>query len=180
MVTRIILTASLLSILTSSCDKDESSFAGVPQPSNFPQPIYDFSQNPVSEAGFALGKKIFYDPLLSRDTTIACADCHISYAAFSHPDHATSHGIDNLFGRRNALPIQNMIWKTGFFWDGGVPHLDLVPLNAIKSPVEMDEDPARVLEKLRAHPEYPGMFKEAFGTEEITTANLRSIRAASR
>jgi cytochrome c peroxidase len=65
-----------------------------------------------------------------------------------------------------------MIWKTGFFWDGGVPNLDLVPLNAITSPVEMDEDPARVLEKLRAHPEYPAMFEAAFGSREITTANF--------
>ena len=161
-----------IALIFAACGKDEQPFAGVPQPSNLPQPVYDFSQNPVTEAGFALGKKLFYDRLLSRDTSVACADCHISYAAFSHPDHPTSHGIDNLFGRRNALPVQNMIWKTGFFWDGGVPNLDLVPLNAIQSPVEMDEKPARVLEKLRAHPEYPAMFKNAFGTEEITTADF--------
>lgn len=159
-------------MLLASCGKDEQPFAGVPQPSNLPQPVYDFDQNPVTEAGFALGKKLFYDRLLSRDNTIACADCHISYAAFSHPDHPTSHGIDSQFGRRNALPVQNMIWKTGFFWDGGVPNLDLVPLNAIQSPVEMDETPAHVLEKLRAHPEYPALFKNAFGTEEISTANF--------
>ena len=161
-----------IALIFAACGKDEQPFAGVPQPSNLPKPVYDFSQNPVTEAGFALGKKLFYDRLLSRDTSVACADCHISYAAFSHPDHPTSHGIDNLFGRRNALPVQNMIWKTGFFWDGGVPNLDLVPLNAIQSPVEMDEKPARVLEKLRAHPEYPAMFKNAFGTEEITTADF--------
>lgn len=165
-------TCFLLALLLASCGKDEQPFVGVPQPSNFPQPIYNLAQNPVTEAGFALGKRLFYDRLLSRDTTIACADCHISYAAFSHPDHPTSHGIDNLFGRRNALPIQNMIWKTGFFWDGGVPNLDLVPLNAIQSPVEMDENPAYVLEKLRAHPEYPAMFEAAFGTKEISTANF--------
>lgn len=162
----------LAALIWGACGKEEQPFAGVPQPANFPQPVYDLAANPVNEAGFALGKRLFYDRLLSRDTSIACADCHISYAAFSHPDHPTSHGIDNLFGRRNALPVQNMIWKTGFFWDGGVPNLDLVPLNAITSPVEMDEDPARVLEKLRAHPEYPAMFEAAFGSREITTANF--------
>lgn len=164
----------LLAGLSTGCRKDDPQqpFTGPLLPANFGPPIYDLTLNPVSEAGFALGKKLFYDPLLSRDTTIACADCHISYAAFSHPDHPTSHGIKGLFGRRNALPVQNMLWKTSFFWDGGVPNLDLVPLNAIQSPVEMDESPAHVLEKLRAHPQYPGMFKEVFGTEEITTARF--------
>lgn len=151
---------------------DPQPFTGPFLPPNLPAPTYDLGQNPVTESGFALGKKLFYDKILSRDGTIACADCHISYAAFSHPDHPTSHGIDNLFGRRNALPIQNMLWNKEFFWDGGVPNLDLVPLNAIQSPVEMDENPAHVLEKLRAHPQYPALFRAAFGTEEINTARF--------
>lgn len=156
------------------CKKDDPAvpFEGPFLPANFPEPVYDLAKNPVTEPGFALGKKLFYDPILSRDNTIACGDCHISFAAFSHPDHPTSHGIDNLFGRRNALPVQNMLWRTSFFWDGGVPHLDVVPLNAIQSPVEMDEDPANILEKLRKHQQYPTMFKAAFGTEEINTARF--------
>lgn len=160
--------------LLAACGKDapEQVFTGPRLPANFPAPTYDLSQNPVTEAGFVLGKKIFYEKALSRDSTIACADCHISYAAFSHPDHPTSHGIDNQFGRRNAPAIQNMLWKKGFFWDGGVPNLDLVPLNAIQSPVEMDENPAEVLERLRQDEQYRRMFNAAFGTEEITTARF--------
>ncbi|MCC6461360.1 MAG: cytochrome-c peroxidase [Saprospiraceae bacterium] len=170
----------LLLLLLAACRKDEPAapFSGPFLPANFPAPAYDLALNPVTEDGFALGKKLFYERLLSRDTTIACADCHISYAAFSHPDHATSHGIDGLFGKRNAPAVQNMLWRTSFFWDGGVPNLDLVPLNAIQSPVEMDESPARVLEKLRAHPEYPAMFKKAFGSEEVNTA--RFLQALSQ
>jgi cytochrome c peroxidase len=156
-----------------ACKKDEKVlFTGPFVPSNFPQPTYDLSVNPVTEAGFSLGKKLFYEKLLSRDTTINCGSCHISFSAFSHPEHPTSHGIDNQFGRRNSIAIQNVLWKKGFFWDGGVPNLDLVPLNAITSVVEMDEDPARVLEKLRQHPAYPAMFKAAFGSEEINTATF--------
>lgn len=153
-------------------------FDGPQLPANFPQPHYDLTKKPVTESGFALGKRLFYDRILSRDTTIACADCHISYAAFSHPDHPTSHGIDNLFGRRNALAVQNMLWKKDFFWDGGVPSLDLVPLNAIQSPVEMDSDPATVLERLRNQASYRNMFKAVFGSEEITTA--RFLQALSQ
>lgn len=147
-------------------------FEGPKMPANFPAPAYNLSQNPVTEAGFNLGKKLFYDKIISRDSTISCADCHISYSAFSHPDHPTSHGIDNLFGRRNALAVQNMLWGKEFFWDGGVPNLDLVPLNAIQSPVEMDNTPAEVLNRLKQNAEYKAMFKAAFGTEEVTTARF--------
>lgn len=175
-----LIIGALLALLLSACEKEDKKepFIGPKLPSNFPQPAYDLSANPVTEAGFALGKKLFYDPILSRDNTIACADCHISYAAFTHPDHPVSHGIDNLFGKRNALPVQNMLWRTSFFWDGGVPNLDLVPLNPIQNPVEMDESPAVVLEKLRNHPEYPGLFREAFGSEEVNTA--RFLQAMSQ
>jgi cytochrome c peroxidase len=164
----------LFALIFAACGEDETMqpFTGPQLPSNFPAPVYDLSLNPVTEAGFALGKKIFYDKILSRDSTIACADCHISFAAFSHPEHPTSHGIDNLFGRRNAPAIQNMLWEREFFWDGGVPNLDLVPLNAIQSPVEMDENPAVVLERLRQNAQYRAMFKAAFGTEEVTTARF--------
>ncbi len=166
-----LFTVALLSFFACK-QQEEAPFEGPSMPSNFTTPVYDVAGNPVTKAGFVLGKKLFYDKLLSRDTTINCATCHISYAAFSNPAHPTSHGIDNLFGRRNAPAIQNMFWRTGFFWDGGVPNLDLVPLNAIQSPVEMDESPALVLEKLRKHPQYPALFKQAFGTEEINTTTF--------
>ncbi len=161
-------------LLIGGCQKDAPTptFEGPFLPANFPQPIYDLRQNPVTEAGFTLGKRLFYDPILSRDNTVACGDCHVSFAAFTHPDHPVSHGINDLLGRRNALPIQNTLWRKTFFWDGGVPHLDLAPLNAIQNPVEMDEDPGRILQKLRAHPQYPQLFKAAFGTEEINTARF--------
>jgi len=164
----------LFALIFSACTEDEQlqPFTGPQLPSNFPAPVYDLSLNPVTEAGFALGKKIFYDKVLSRDSTIACSDCHISFGAFSHPEHPTSHGIDNLFGRRNAPAIQNMLWNSEFFWDGGVPNLDLVPLNAIQNPVEMDENPAEVLMRLRQNDQYKAMFKKAFGTDEITTAQF--------
>ena len=67
------------------------------------------------------------------------------------------------------MPVFNAIFKKTFFWDGGVHNIDLIALNPIKNPVEMDEDPAKVIEKLNAHPEYPSLFKKAFGTSQITS-----------
>lgn len=169
-------------LLLGSCQKDTTTTAfnyALPTPSNFPAPIYDFSKNPITPEGFALGRRLFYDPLLSRDGFIACGDCHISHSAFSHPDHATSHGIGGQFGRRNAPAMQNLAWRKSFFWDGGVPHLDLVPLNAIQNPVEMDEKPVNIVRKLNQHAQYPALFRAAFGTKDTVTGALM-LRALSQ
>ena len=177
-----LFSAIFLLILAGSCKKDtELSEADItmPMPANFPGVLYNFGANPITKEGFELGRKLFYDPVLSRDSTISCADCHISFSAFSHPDHTTSHGIDGLFGRRNALPIQNLAWVPAFFWDGGVPHLDVVPLNAIESPVEMDEKPWVVVEKLQRSSFYPALFRAAF-PEEDTISGINMLQALSQ
>ncbi len=158
-----------------ACHKDEPQVEEIKftTPQNFPAPTYDFSKNEVTKEGFELGRRLFYDPIFSRDSSISCGDCHISFSAFSHPDHVVSHGINGLLGTRNAPAVQNMAWKTSFFWDGGVPNLDLVPLNAIQNPVEMDESPAHVVFKLNRHPQYPALFRAAFpGQDTISGATM--------
>lgn len=136
-------------------------------PGNFPQPVYALTQNQPTRAGVLLGRALFYDGNLSRDGSIACAECHNQAYAFTHHQHDVSHGIDNRVGTRNSMPIQNLAWATDFFWDGGVHNLDLVPIAPIENPVEMDEQSANVVAKLRKSSKYPAMFKAAFGTEEI-------------
>ena len=147
-------------------------------PSNFEEPVYDLSKKPVSEAGFQLGRKLFYDGRLSRDGTISCAECHSQPYAFTHHGHIVSHGIDNRVGRRNAPPIQNTAWMTSFFWDGGVFDLDLFSLAPIMNPVEMDETMTNVIDKIAADTTYQRMFKEAYDTEEVSTS--RFLRALSQ
>src|SRR5687768_4241312 len=141
-------------------------------PSNFPSPVYDLSVNPLTEEGIALGKMLFYDASLSRDNTISCGFCHQQPAAFTHHGHDVSHGIGDQLGRRNSLPIQNLLWYKNFLWDGGVHNLDLVPLNAISNPVEMDEEVPTILEKLQYKQKYKDQFRAAFGTEEITSVEF--------
>ncbi len=141
-------------------------------PANFPEPTYDLSKNPITKDDFELGKALFNDPILSRNLTISCAECHSQSSGFTHHGHDLSHGIDNRKGTRNALPIQNMAWESEFFWDGGVGDLDFVPIAPIENPVEMDENTGNVLAKLRKTQKYPPMFKKAFGSKEITLATF--------
>lgn len=140
------------------------------KPINFPEPTYTFDNNPVTKEGFLLGKRIFFDPILSRDGSVACSNCHQQGTAFADAQqHAFSRGVDEQLGARNAPSLANMAFYKEFLWDGGITHLDFVPTNAITSEVEMDETMSNVVGKLNNIPEYKNMFKEAFGVEEVTS-----------
>jgi cytochrome c peroxidase len=157
-------------------DVDVSDDISFKVPSNFPAPHYDFMDNEVTNERFALGRKLFYDPILSRDNTISCGSCHQQAGAFAHIDHKLSHGIDGLLGTRNSPVIYNLAWHSNFFWDGGVTHIELQPINPITNPVEMDETIANVVDKLRKNTEYPDLFKAAYGSDSITSqAMLRAL-----
>lgn len=137
-------------------------------PKGFPKPVYDFKNNPLTEEGFELGRKLFYDPILSKDNTISCAGCHLQQTGFTHVDHDLSHGIDGKIGTRNSLTIQNLAWSKNFMWDGGVNHLDVQAIAPITSEVEMDETLENVVQKLNSNATYQNLFEKAFGTKKIT------------
>jgi len=160
-----------LSVFILACTKQDlmERFFGFKQPENFPPTVY---KKEVTQAGFELGRKLFYEPRLSRNNTVSCGSCHIQSAAFTHHGHDISHGIDDRLGNRNATPIMNMAWHNTFMWDGGVFDLDLQPIVPITNVVEMDETIENVLNKLRNHPQYPELFKKAYGSTEITSAKM--------
>jgi cytochrome c peroxidase len=137
-------------------------------PQGWPKPHYDFKKNPLTEEGFELGRKLFYDPILSRDNTISCSSCHLQATGFTHVDHDLSHGIDGKIGTRNSLALMNLAWSKDLMWDGGVNHLEVQPLNPITSPLEMDETLENVVQKLQQTQDYPSLFERAFGTSKIT------------
>ncbi len=138
-------------------------------PENFPGTIYDLTANPVTEKGFYLGKKLFYDAKLSSDGIISCGFCHQQPSAFTHHGHPVSHGVEGRLGKRNAPSIVNVLWQKTFFWDGGVNHLDYVSLNAINNPNEMNESLDHILVKLNEDKAYKNEFREAFGSDTISS-----------
>ena len=137
-------------------------------PKNWPKPVYDFKNNPLTEEGFQLGRNLFYDPILSKDNTISCASCHLQATGFTHVDHDLSHGIEGKIGTRNSLTLQNLAWNKNFMWDGGVNHLDVQAIAPITSEVEMNETLENVVVKLQKSDKYVALFEKAFGTKKIT------------
>lgn len=137
-------------------------------PDYFPKPIYTFEKNPLSIEKIELGRALFHDPILSKDNTISCASCHSSYNAFSHTDHALSHGINNQIGTRNAPALMNLAWHKSFMWDGAINHLDFQALAPISNSKEMDEKIETVAKKLQSSKIYPKLFYLAFNDSIIT------------
>lgn len=148
------------------------------QPAHFPKPYYTLEKNSVSKEKVLLGRALFYDPILSADSTISCESCHMPYTAFAHTDHALSHGIKDLVGKRNALALMNLAWEAHFMWDGSIKHLDFQSLAPIENPLEMGEKLQQVVSKLQRNERYKKQFKKAWGTEEIDGEKvLKSLSA---
>jgi cytochrome c peroxidase len=142
------------------------------RPEHWPAPQYAFEKNPLTTDGFALGRTLFYDPILSIDSTVSCASCHFQYTAFAHVDHPTSHGVASRIGKRNAPGLMNLAWYPSFHWDGGVLDLNGQAINPMTHPDEMGSSLADILVKLNRDPWYRAEFKKVFGINQIKTDHL--------
>ncbi len=141
-------------------------------PAGWPAPTYAFGGNPLTEEGFTLGRKLFYDGRLSKDGNFPCGSCHMQVVAFATFGHPLSHGFNNSHTLRNAPGLFNLNWLSELHWDGGINHIEVQPLAPLTSPIEMAEDVENVLNKLRQDAEYKRMFKAAFGDENITSQKM--------
>lgn len=142
-------------------------------PKGWPKPARDiFAGNPLTEEGFQLGKKLFYDGRLSKDGNIPCASCHQQFAAFATYDHDFSHGFNNSFTKRNAPPLFNLAWMKELHWDGAINHIEVQPLAPITASNEMAETLENVLAKLNADTAYKRLFKAAFGDAMINSQRM--------
>ena len=166
----------VLSYLNCSNDDSNSGYQPTAQPLDVPEifsnniiaPVIP-SDNPQTVEGVALGKKLFFDNILSADGTKACASCHAPQSAFT--DNApTSVGIDGIAGTRNSMPIFNLAWNYSerFNWDGAALSLERQAEEPVQNPIELHSEWANVVARLQNHPEYPELFQLAFNTSTIT------------
>lgn len=136
------------------------------------------SDNPMTQEGVQLGRHLFYDPILSADSTISCASCHLPELAFT--DGLTkSVGINGQESNRSSMSLVNVgFYYSGLFWDGRVQTLEEQSLHPIEDPVEQGNDLNTVIEKLRDHPYYAPQFRKAFGIEDRSQINRIHIGRA--
>lgn len=164
-------------ILLASCGKDDE-----PQVVLDPTPnVIDFGRFPPpglpadnlpTKAGVQLGRMLFYEKALSKNSTMSCADCHQQKDMFSDI-RQFSVGVDSMAGRRQAMSVFNLAWHTiGFFWDGRAATIREQALHPIQDPVEMNESLDNVVSKLSAMKIYQDQFIRAFGTPDITEERI--------
>ena len=131
------------------------------------------ASNPTTTRGVDLGKKLFFDKLLSIDNTVSCASCHLPEFAFSDTIQF-SEGIRGQRTKRNSPPIANLLWMNRFFWDGRSESLEAQAIEPILSKVEMGLTRESLERRLRNHSEYPSAFKLAFENSDLITSDLVS------
>lgn len=129
------------------------------------------ANNPMTVEGVELGRRLFYDPVLSVDSTVSCASCHNLQGSFTD-NLAVSTGVKGRTGRRSSMAIINMAFMNkGLFWDGRAQTMEEQALKPVEDHLEMDENWPMVERKLQRNSKYPELFRKAFGIQnksEIT------------
>ena len=145
-------------------------------PFGFPDMIIPFD-NQLSIEGVELGRKLFNDPILSANNTLACSGCHIKNNSFSQNERF-SIGIDGVKGFRNASALINLGWNTSFNWDGSINTLEEQAFEPVTNPIEMHSKWVDVENKLNNDSMYSVLFKKVFGIDYIDSNHV--VKAISQ
>ncbi|OGI18489.1 MAG: hypothetical protein A3B68_07020 [Candidatus Melainabacteria bacterium RIFCSPHIGHO2_02_FULL_34_12] len=158
-------------------EKGKEGMSGIPDSRGLPwqasMTINVVTVDPKAE----LGKKLFFDPILSKDGTVSCASCHKPEHGFAD-DKPVSIGIKGQKGERNTPTAFNTANLKFLFWDGRASSLEEQVLGPIENPVEMGEKVSNVLEKLNKNPGYAKEFATIFKKTPISTSQLVHAIAA--
>ena len=174
----------LIGFVAGSCNKpaDEDSFTNAYElkiPKGLP-PMDPFipADNPMTVEGVALGRKLFYDPILSDDGSQSCSSYHKQEFGFGDP-RQFSVGVDGSFGNRQAMTLINLGWnQNGFFWDGRAATLEELVFEPVRNPIEMNTTWPEVEAKLNASDEYLSLFAQAFNVVKIDS--VHTVKAISQ
>ena len=120
--------------------------------------------NRFTEEGIALGRRLFYDPILSIDSSISCGSCHKQEYAFAEPVDF-GFGFRGLRAHRNSMPLYNLAYHQTFFWDARVKTLRELVFEPIQAHNEMAMTLPTLRERLKRNKGYIEYFKKAFNTE---------------
>jgi cytochrome c peroxidase len=129
----------------------------------------------VEKEKAALGKQLFFDPILSKDGTISCATCH-DLQNGGDDGLQFSFGIDGKRGNINAPTVYNAVFNFRQFWDGRAKNLEEQAMGPINNPVEMGHDIRKVAEKLKKSPAYNKRFHILY-RDGVTAENIANAIA---
>lgn len=135
-------------------------------PAGFPTPVIP-ADNPLTNEGVALGRRLFYEKALSSTGTMSCGSCHQQSKAFTD-GRALAVGVDGVANPRGTMSLANVLWSTQLTWDGAFTTLETQALKPLENPIELHQPLTVGVSKLQASGTYPALFQAAFGTQTIT------------
>jgi cytochrome c peroxidase len=132
----------------------------------------------ATPAEIALGRELFFDPILSVDGTVACATCHVPQLGWSD-GASVSTGIRGQKGIRNAPTVVNAIFSPLMFWDGRTVGLTTQSLLPLVNPIEMgNRSEQQVVDRLDRNDKYRIMFTQTYGVDVSTGKSVTAPRLA--
>lgn len=141
----------------------------------FPVP----EENQLTPAKVELGRRLFFDPLLSADRRVACASCHRPEHVFA--DNAPrAVGVYGRVGKRNAPSLLNVAYGRVFFWDGRVDSLEQQVLRPIQDSLEMDLALDQLVARLHSDSNYRAAFRRVFGRDVTEGHAARALASYLR
>jgi len=132
--------------------------------------------NPLTEEKIRLGRRLFFDPILSVDGSVSCANCHDPAHGLAGRERL-AQGVRGQKTQRNPPSLWNRAYGIAFFWDGRETSLEAQALKPIESLTEMGGSIDQAVERLKDHKEYPALFQRAFG-EKVSADNLAKSLAS--
>ena len=168
-------------LTAAACSKDPLPPEPVPLlqvPQGFPDPVFP-EDNTLSEIRWTLGKKLFFDPIMSRDSTVSCASCHLPQYAFSDTI-AFSRGVGGAPGVRNAPTLGNVAYHPYYLREGSLPTLEMQILVPVQEHVEFDFNMLLIAERMKRDTAYTRMSWEAYDRQPQPFVITRAIATFER
>jgi cytochrome c peroxidase len=142
--------------------------------------IFVFASNQeIPQSEVDLGRRLFFDPILSKNRSLSCAGCHIPSRGFSDT-LALSKGFEGGFTTRNTPGLVAAGSRELLFWDGRAANLEAQVMHPITHPVEMGMTQQELETRLRKHPEYKAAFRNIYGSAPTAALLAKAIAAYER
>ncbi|WP_044204877.1 cytochrome-c peroxidase [Flammeovirga sp. OC4] len=149
-----------------SCEENRQ--ASVISYQNIPAPEH----NEMDPLKVELGQKLFFDPHLSKDSTVSCAHCHQPQYGFGENSSLSTQGVSHKPLLRNSPALINIAWASGWFWDGGAKNIESLIFGPLTHEDEMGADLKLLMSNINASTYYRKEFKKAFGIDKVYSAHL--------
>ncbi len=174
MYTKTIITVAIAasSLLASDLLTDAKKAGLKPIPSDKKElnKLIDNPKNPITKEKVELGKKLYFDPRLSKSGFISCNSCHnLSEGGDDGIAAAIGHKWTPNPHHLNSPTVYNSVFFNSQFWDGRDPHLEAQAQGPIQAAPEMSATPEHVVTTVTSMPQYVAEFQKAYGKDVTIT-----------